>query len=100
MLSLCKRVRSEFGNTRDIWAWTGYTYEELQESIGCNTVNSGKQSELLSMVDVLIDGRYVEEQKDLTGRLKFRGSWNQKIIDVQKSISNSELTLWENDYEL
>ena len=99
-LSLCKRVRSEFGNTRDIWAWTGYTYEELQESIECNTVNSGKQSELLSIVDVLIDGRYVEEQKDFTGRLKFRGSWNQKIIDVQKSISNSRLTLWENDYEL
>ena len=88
------------GNTREVGAWTGDTEGEGEGSIGCNTVNSVKQSELLSMVDVLIDGRYVEAQKDLTGRLKFRGSWNQKIIDVQKSILNSRLTLWENDYEL
>lgn len=82
-LQLVRRVREVYGDTKDIWCWTGYTYEELEESIECDTLNSRKQDELLSQVDVLIDGRYIEEQGDLSGKLFFRGSWNQRIIDVK-----------------
>lgn len=94
-LSLVNRIRETFGNTKDIWSWTGYTYEELLESIDCNTVNSKKQKELLDKIDILVDGRFVESQLDKTGQLKFRGSWNQRIIDVNKTKSMNSIVLWE-----
>lgn len=97
-LSLSNRVREEFGDTKDIWSWTGYTYEELLESIDCNTVNSRKQKQLLDMIDVLIDGRFVQEQFDTTGKLKYRGSWNQRIIDVKKTQKAGEVVLWVDKY--
>lgn len=92
-LQLVKRVRETFGNTKDIWSWTGYTYEELQESIECDTLNSRKQAELLKEVDVLIDGRYVEELGDLSGKLFFRGSWNQRIIDVKETVKSGNIVI-------
>jgi anaerobic ribonucleoside-triphosphate reductase activating protein len=49
--------------------------------------------ELLSMIDVLVDGEFVEELKDL--KLRFRGSSNQRIIDVKRSLSTGEVILWE-----
>lgn len=90
-LQLANRVRHEFGQTKTIWCWTGYTWEELIESIECNTLNSKKQKELLSLLDVLVDGRYIDEQRDTTGTIKFRGSWNQKIIDVPNSLKNEKI---------
>lgn len=93
-LPLVKRVREEFGNTKDIWCWTGYTWEELQESISCGTVNSFRQAEMLSLIDVLVDGRYIEEQEGWSsGKIKFRGSWNQRIISVQESLGQDNLIL-------
>lgn len=94
-LSLVRRFRETFGNTKDIWSWTGYTYEELIESISCNTLNSKKQEELLNSIDILVDGRFIEEELDTTGTLKFRGSWNQRIIDVNKTQSTGQIVLWE-----
>lgn len=92
-LQLVQRVREVYGDTKDIWCWTGYTYEELEESIECDTLNSRKQAVLLSQVDVLIDGRYIEEQGDLSGKLFFRGSWNQRIIDVKATKVNGSVVL-------
>ncbi len=86
-LSLCKRVRAEFGDTKDIWAWSGYTYQELFKS-------SPDKIELLKLIDVLVDGRFIEAKKDLN--LAFRGSSNQRIIDVKKSIQADQLMLWNN----
>ena len=85
-LKITNRIRSEYKNEKDIWCWTGYTWEELLESISCNTRNSKQQNELLMNVDVLVDGQYIDELKDGTGLLKFRGSSNQRIIDVRESI--------------
>lgn len=70
---------------KDIWAYSGYTYEEI--------INIPRMQELLVLCDVLIDGLFVEGLKDL--RLKFRGSSNQRIIDVKKSIENGEVILYE-----
>lgn len=96
-LSICNRVREEFGDTKDIWCWTGYTWEELQESISCNTVNSKKQLELLKMIDILIDGRFEQDKIDTTGKLRFRGSSNQKVVDVKQSLLyNSKVEANEN----
>lgn len=98
-LKLCERVRHEFGDSKDIWSWTGYTYEELQESIECNTLNSIKQKKLLDLVDILVDGRFLQEQFDTTGKLKYRGSWNQRIIDVKETKRNGFITLWNDEYD-
>lgn len=86
-LSLCKRVREEFGHEKDVWSWTGYTWEEIMQG-------SSDKIELLHLLDVLIDGRFVEAKKDLS--LAFRGSSNQKIIDVQQSLAQDEVVLWNN----
>lgn len=59
-----------------VWAYTGFTYEEL--------LTLPKQRELLNYIDVLIDGKFILEQKSLA--IKFRGSTNQRIIDVVKSL--------------
>ena len=84
-LPLCHAVRDHFGQSKDIWSWTGYTFEEL-------SVDSQDKLELLSLLDVLVDGRFDVSRKDLT--LQFRGSANQRIIDVPASLKQKEIVLW------
>ena len=90
-LSVTNRLRKEYGQTKDIWAWTGYTWEQLLESIECNTVGSVNQARLLNNLDVLVDGQYIDEERDPSGTIKFRGSWNQRIIDVQASLKLNKI---------
>lgn len=70
---------------KTIWVYTGYTYEELvgREHLITNSV--------LRNIDVLVDGKFIEELKDIS--LKFRGSSNQRIIDVKKSIESNQIIL-------
>lgn len=70
---------------KDIWIWSGYTFEEILED--------EDRKALLEEIDVLIDGRFVQRLKDLT--LKFRGSSNQRIIDVKKSLQKNEVILYD-----
>lgn len=86
LIPLVKRIRAEFGQTKDIWCWTGYTWEEL-------LLESDDKLELLEMVNILVDGRFDLSKKDLS--LRFRGSSNQRIIDVYESVRLAKLTLWE-----
>ena len=69
-------VRKSFPN-KSIWVYTGYTYEELLER------NNLFTSLILNKIDVLVDGKFIEELKDIS--LKFRGSSNQRIIDMNKT---------------
>ncbi|WP_367371145.1 anaerobic ribonucleoside-triphosphate reductase activating protein [Pediococcus parvulus] len=85
-LKICKRVRQEFGHSKDIWSWSGYTWDELLK-------DSDDKLEMLSLLDILVDGRFLEEQKDLT--LQFRGSANQRIIDVPKSLATHKVVIWD-----
>ncbi|MDR2833115.1 MAG: anaerobic ribonucleoside-triphosphate reductase activating protein [Streptococcaceae bacterium] len=85
-LSLINRVRSEFGSSKDIWSWTGYTWEELMQE-------TPDKLEMLSKIDILVDGRFELEKKNLM--LQFRGSSNQRIIDVQKSLKAKRVIIWE-----
>ena len=68
-----------------IWCYTGYTYEHL--------VNSPDKFRLLEQLDVLVDGRFIQKYKDIS--LRFRGSSNQRIIDVQASLKSSQIILCE-----
>lgn len=86
VVPLCRALRNRFGYTKDIWAWTGYTWEELCQE-------SSDKLALLSLIDVLVDGRFELSKKDLS--LQFRGSWNQRIIDVSKSLEQGEVILWQ-----
>ena len=94
---LSQRVRAEFGSTKTIWSWTGYEWDELQEMISFDYPLSKEQGKLLNLIDVLVDGRYVDSirQQDLEanqGRdIHFRGSSNQRIIDVQKSLATNTI---------
>ena len=74
-LELAKMIRTV--PDKDIWCYTGYIFEDLIR-------NHDEKYELLRHVDVLVDGRYVHELRDLT--LGFRGSSNQRVIDVQESL--------------
>lgn len=85
-LKLCRRVREEFGHDKDIWSWTGYTWDELKQE-------SEDKQELLSLLDILVDGRFLQAQMDLT--LQFRGSGNQRIINVPASLQSGEVVIWD-----
>lgn len=85
LLKLCRRVRKEFGHEKDIWSWTGYKWDELMQE-------SEDKLALLDLLDILVDGRFLEAEKDLT--LQFRGSSNQRIIDVPASLASGQVKIW------
>ena len=76
LIPLIIKFREKFGNSKDIWLFTGYTYEYL------NSTNDSRYN-LLFSVDVIVDGLFIESEKDLT--LKFKGSKNQRIIDINQT---------------
>lgn len=88
LIPLCKRIREEFGDTKDIWSWTGYSWEELHRE-----GETPDKLELLSYVDILVDGRFDLEYKNPL--LQFRGSSNQRIIDVKKSNEEGRVHIWD-----
>lgn len=94
-LRLISKVREKFGNTKDIWCWSGFTWEELNSTLSPDRGASAQLRKLmLDEIDVLVDGRYIEEQEGWSsGKIKFRGSWNQRIINVKESYKNDELVL-------
>ncbi|GEO73105.1 anaerobic ribonucleoside-triphosphate reductase-activating protein [Levilactobacillus zymae] len=85
-IRICERVRQEFGHTKDIWSWSGYYWDELLK-------DSDDKLKLLSLIDILVDGRFLETEKDLS--LQFRGSSNQRIINVPQSLQTGNVVLWD-----
>ena len=81
LLPLLKKVKQRFPE-KNIWCYTGYTFDK--DVIGNMFENWEQTEELVSYIDVMVDGKFEEDKKDLN--LKFRGSSNQRVIDVQKSL--------------
>ena len=81
VLSICKMVRSLWPD-KQIWIYTGYTFEQLQER---------DTEEIFNYCDVIVDGEYQQDKRDLS--LAFRGSSNQRIIDVKQTKKNNSVTL-------
>ncbi len=91
LLPLVKKVR-ELYPQKDIWCYTGYTLET--ELLQPSRARCEVTDELLSLIDVLVDGEFIEAQRDLT--LLFRGSRNQRLIDLPATLKKGETVLWEN----
>lgn len=78
LVKSCKEMNPK----KTIWLWTGYKFENLNED----------QKRILPYIDVLVDGQFEEDKKDLN--LKWRGSSNQRVIDVQKTLENNKIILY------
>jgi len=90
LLPLLRRVKAAYPN-KEIWCYSGYTLDgELWQD---SRARCEVTDEMLSCIDILVDGRFVQEKKDLS--LRFRGSSNQRIINVPKSVANREVVLWD-----
>ena len=90
LLKLTARVKEQFPD-KDIWCFTGFTLEELQSS-DCRS-NTEFLAPLLSNIDILVDGRYLEELKNIS--LQFRGSENQRVIDLNATRRQGEIVIWK-----
>ena len=90
LLPFVRRVREQLPE-KNIWCYTGFTWERLHtEGDPCRCEAT---DELLSLLDVLVDGPFVLEKRDLM--LKFRGSGNQRLLDLRATWASGRLTLWE-----
>lgn len=81
ILDLCKRFKEHFGNTKTIWCYTGYKWEQLE----------GTRKEILGYLDVLCDGPYKESKK--SPEKPWVGSRNQRVIDVKESLKQNKIIL-------
>ena len=89
LVKLLRRIKKELPQ-KTVWSFSGYTYEELtgDSRAVCEVTN-----EMLSMLDVLVDGEFVEAKSNIS--LRFRGSENQRLIDMNKTRKEGKIVLWD-----
>ena len=94
LLPLVKKVKEKFPN-KNIWCYTGYDFEkDILENMASTW---DETTEMLSYIDILVDGEFVEAKKDVS--LRFRGSSNQRIIDVKESLKQKNIILWDDSHD-
>ena len=99
LLNLIKEIKEKFP-TKDIWLYTGYelnifNFTSKIRGISKHDNHHNIIQEILSLCDVVVDGRYVDELRNLI--LKFRGSSNQRLINVKKTLKENKIILYEGD---
>lgn len=98
------KIRLSFGGTKTIWLYSGYMWEECQplkttplldpEKFASNLQSLlKKRYEIVKQCDVLVDGRYIDSQRDIS--LRWCGSKNQRVIDIKETIKEGEIILWK-----
>lgn len=92
LLPLLRRVRSEYPE-KTVWCYSGYLFDRDIRDGMCRESDITK--EMLSYIDILVDGEFVVDKKNL--KVNFRGSDNQRIIDVKKSLETGEVVHWEGE---
>lgn len=92
LLPLLRRVRSEYLE-KTVWCYSGYLFDRDIRDGMCRESDITK--EMLSYIDILVDGEFVVDKKNL--KVNFRGSDNQRIIDVKKSLETGEVVHWEGE---
>lgn len=88
LLDLLIKVRKIKG--KDVWCYTGYAYEGIMSPN--SIIRTPYTMDLLNSIDVLVDGEFIEGLKDIT--LKFKGSSNQRVIDVKESLKSNEIAIY------
>ena len=86
LIALVKKVKEKFPN-KNIWCYTGFDFEK--DVVGKMAKDNETTRELLKYIDVIVDGKFEEDKRDL--KLQFRGSSNQKIVDVKKSLQTGQI---------
>ena len=89
LLPLLRRLKTEYP-TKTVWCYSGYTYEELT---GVSRARCEVTDEMLGYIDVLVDGEFVLERRNIS--LRFRGSDNQRLIDLPRTREQGTVVLWE-----
>lgn len=98
VLKIVDEIRVSYPN-KNIWLYTGYTWEQIMHPIITGDLNLERlvtlktRKELVSKCDVLIDGKYIDELRDVS--LHWRGSSNQRVINVQETLEQKQIVLWE-----
>ena len=95
LLPRLKQVKENYPE-KDIWCYSGYLFDS--QILGQMCQGSKTAKEMLSYIDILVDGRFLDEKKNL--KLRFRGSENQRIIDVKKSLETGRVVLWQEEEKL
>lgn len=90
LLPLLKEIKREYPN-KSIWCFSGYTFDK--DIVGRMCKEEEITAQLLSYIDILVDGKFEKDKKDLG--LRFRGSSNQRIIKVKESLESGQIVLWE-----
>ena len=90
LTKLLRRVKACYPQ-KDVWCYTGYLFDE--HLLSNSRARCEFTDEMLSYIDILVDGPYIEEQKDIS--LQFRGSKNQRVIDVKRSLSENKIVFWD-----
>ena len=91
LLPFVREVKRRYPD-KTIWCYTGFVLDEAQGMLKDSHKNTPETKELISLLDVLVDGPYVDELHNI--RLKFRGSSNQRVIDVQKTLQEGKCVLY------
>lgn len=81
LYNLLRKIKEKYPDKK-VWIYTGAKYEDIKDNF----------KEIFKYTDILVDGRYIDDLKDFT--LKFRGSSNQRVIDIPKSIANNKIVLY------
>lgn len=89
LVKLLRRIKKELPQ-KTVWSFSGFTYEELT---GDSHAVCEVTKEMLSMLDVLVDGEFVEAKRNIS--LRFRGSENQRLIDMNKTRKEGKIVLWD-----
>ena len=92
LLPLLREMKEKYPD-KNLWLFTGNLYEELTGMLGEHPKCLDITAELLSLVDILVDGRFEEDKKQLG--LRFRGSSNQRIIDMNKTREQGRIVIWD-----
>ena len=90
LVELLRKIKAKYPE-KSVWAFSGYLFD--RDILPGNLGDPASTREFLSYVDVLVDGRFEEEKRDLT--LRFRGSSNQRLINVPASLQQGQVVLWE-----
>ena len=92
LVGLVEKIKKTYP-LKTVWCYSGYTFERDIAAFRLGDAHVTKR--MLNCIDVLVDGRFEQDKKDLS--LRFRGSSNQRIIDVPASLAHGKVVLWSND---